>query len=111
MHLHSELNVVQFYRFIGRGTVYIRYVLRVKGCSLTVWLLLGPFVYVRSRGSVSVGVNGIEWPLGGCGCGGVLWLVGFQKRVKDLVGRDSRVIVQVVTVCVFRVSVEAFYSV
>jgi len=57
-----------------------------------------------------VGVNGIVWPLGACG-GGVLWLVGFQKRVKNLVGGDSPVIVYVVVVCVFCVDVEAFYSV
>jgi len=55
-------------------------------------------------------VNGIVWPLGACG-GGVLWLVGFQKRVKNLVGGDSPVIVYVVVVCVFCVDVEAFYSV
>jgi hypothetical protein len=67
-------------------------------------------VRVGNRGSVCVGVNGIMWLLGACG-GGVLWLVGFQKRVKHLVGGDSRVIVSVVIVCVFRVDVEAFNSV
>jgi hypothetical protein len=65
--------------------LFIHYVLRVKRCSLTVWLLLGPFMCVRIRGTVSPGVNGIMWSLGGCG-GGVLWLVGFQKGVKNLVG-------------------------
>ena len=48
-------------------------------------------VRVRIRGSVCVGVKGIVWLLGARG-GGVLWLVGFQKCVKGLVGRDSRVI-------------------
>jgi len=38
------------------------------------------------------GVSGILWLLGACG-GGILWLVGFQKRVKIHVGGDSRVIV------------------
>jgi hypothetical protein len=58
--------VVHFDRCIERGTVFIHYVLRVKRCSLTVWLLLEPFVCVRIRGSVSPGVNGIVWSLGGC---------------------------------------------
>ena len=49
-------------------------------------------VRVRIRSSVRVGMNGIMWPLGPCS-GGVLWLVGFQKRVEDVVGGDSRVIV------------------
>jgi hypothetical protein len=47
------------------------------------------------------------WLLGVCG-GGVFWLVGFQKRVKDLVGGYSRVIVFVVVVCVFSIDIEAF---
>jgi len=49
-------------------------------------------VRVRIRGSICVGVSGIVWELGACG-GGVLWLVGFQKCAKDLVGGDSRVII------------------
>jgi hypothetical protein len=45
------------------------------------------------------------------GCrGGVSWLVGSQKRVKDLVGEDSRFIVELVTVSVFCVSAEASFS-
>jgi hypothetical protein len=48
-----------------------------KKCSLS-GCSLDP-VRVRIRGSICVGVNGLMWPLGACG-GGVLWLVGFQKR-------------------------------
>ena len=66
----------------------------LRGCPMD------PF-HVGNSGSFCVGV---------CG-GGVLWLVGFQMHVKDLVGGESQVIVQVVVVCVFSVDVEAFYSI
>jgi hypothetical protein len=56
-------------------------VVSLCGCSLDP-------VHVRISSSICVGVSGIVWPLGARG-GGVLWLVGFQKRVKDLVGGDS----------------------
>jgi hypothetical protein len=71
--------------------IFVVVLLRVKivvslcGCFLDA-------VCVGIRGSVCVGMNGIVWMLGACG-GGVLILVGFQKRVKDLVVGDSRVIV------------------
>ena len=55
------------------------------GCSLDL-------VRVTIRGSICVGVNGLLWPLGACG-GGILWLGGVQKHIKDLVGGDSRVVV------------------
>jgi hypothetical protein len=58
------MNVVPFYRCIGRSTAYIRHVLCVKRCRLNVWLLPEPFVCVRIGVDVSVGVKGIVWPLG-----------------------------------------------
>jgi hypothetical protein len=75
----------------------VKSVVSLCGCSLDP-------VLVRIRGSICVGVDGIVWPLGACG-GGVLWLVGFEKRVKVLVGGDSLVIVYVAVICVFCVDV------
>jgi hypothetical protein len=65
--------------------LHVKIVVSLCGCFLDA-------VHAGTRGSVSVGVNEIMWPLGACG-GGVLWLVGFQKHVRDLVGGGSRVII------------------
>ena len=39
------------------------------------------------------GASGLVMLLGSCGGVCVLWLVGFQKCVKDFVGEDGRVVV------------------
>jgi len=55
--------------------------------------------------------DGYVWPSQDWEWAGDLWLLGFQKCVKDLVGEDSSVIVQVVVSSVFCINVESFYSV
>ena len=99
---YMDIPVVALFFIFFIVLLHVEIVVSLCGCFLDT-------VYAGIRDSVC-GMNGIVWLLGACG-GGVLWLVGFQKHIKDLVGGDSRVIVQVVVVCVLSVDVEAYSSV
>jgi hypothetical protein len=54
---------------------------------------------------------GLSVLLGGGGDGRFLWLLGFQKGVKNFVGEDSVFVIEVVFGFVFGVYVKPFYCV